>query len=107
MNRGLNITQTFVDTYQRPIQTVRQFDIYLTSLETQFFYVEKLKMFHLFAKLKLKIHAIIVNNQTVPRKRNDLLSLNTRLENNFYKTQPNSSRGNRNDHFYKKNSVMG
>ena len=54
-------------------------------------------MTQLFAKLKPEIRAIIVNVQTVPQKRNELLSLITCLENNFYKTQVNSSRGNRND----------
>ena len=33
INRGLNVTQTYIDAYQRPIQTVRQFDIYLTPLK--------------------------------------------------------------------------
>ena len=57
-------------------------------------------MSHLFAKLKPKIGGIIVNVQTVPQKRNELLSLITRLENKFYKTQANSPRSNQNNHSF-------
>ena len=38
MNRGLDMVQTYIDIYQRPIQTVRQLDIYLTSLESHFYF---------------------------------------------------------------------
>ena len=66
------MVQTYIDTYQRPIQTVRQFDNYLTSLETQFLYIKN-RMSHLFSKLKSKTRAIINNIPTVPQKRNEFV----------------------------------
>ena len=103
INRGLNIAQMYIDISQRPIQTVYQFDVYLSSLETQFvFYIEKHLISHLFAKLKPEIRAIIVNFQTVPQKYNEFLSLATCLKNTFYKTRTNSSRGNQNNIFFSK-----
>ena len=51
----------------------------------KYFYIGK----YLFAKLKPKIRAIIVNVQTVPQKHNELLSLITRLKKTiFIKRKP-------------------
>ena len=56
----------------------------------------------LLAILKPEIRAFFSNVQMLPQKRNELLSLVTRLKNNFHKTQADSSRGNRNVFFFKK-----
>ena len=94
INRELDVVQAYADASQRPHQTVREFDAYLNSLEAQMLpYSEEQRTSHFFTKLRPEIRAAVTDVQTVPTRRNELVSLATRLENNR-KRRNQSSRGN-------------
>ena len=95
VNRELDVSQAYADAAQRPNQTVREFDAYLNSLEAQMLpYSEEHRTSHFFTKLRPEIRAAVTDVQTVPTRRNELVSLATRLENNRRRRNP--QRGNNN-----------
>ena len=94
VNRELDIAQAYADASQRPTQSVREFDAYLNSLEAPMLpYSEEQRTSHFFTKLRLEIRAAVTDVQTVPTKRNELVSLVTRLENNRKRRNPDKGKG--------------
>ena len=94
VNRELDINQAYADATQRSGQSVRDFDAYLNSLEAQMLpYSEEQRTSHFFTKLRPELRAAVTDVQTVPTRRNELVSLATRLENNRKRRNP-ASRGN-------------
>ena len=94
VNRELDVSQAYADASQRQNQSVREFDAYLNSLEAQMLpYSEEQRTSHFFTKLRPEIRAAVTDVQTVPTRRNELVSLATRLENNRRRRNP-ASRGN-------------
>ena len=95
VNRELDLAQAYADASQRPSQSVREFDAYLNSLEAQMLpYSEEQRTSHFFTKLRPEIRAAVTDVQTVPTKRNELVSLATRLENNRRRRNPDKGKGN-------------
>ena len=95
VNRELDIAQAYADASQRPTQSVREFDAYLNSLEAQMLpYSEEQRTSHFFTKLRPEIRAAVTDVQTVPTRRNELVSLATRLENNRKRRNPDNRKGN-------------
>ena len=83
VNRGLHMAQLFAEAKQGEKQTVRAFEAHLSSLEDQLpSYTEEQRATHLFTKLRPSIRAAIGNYQNIPRTREALVTLASRLENN-------------------------
>ena len=82
-NRTLDIAQAMTDAQQRPGQSVRQFDAYLSSLEAQLPpYNEDQRRTNLLTRLRPNLRLAIMNVQQVPVTRNELVVLASRLESN-------------------------
>ena len=94
VNRELDVRQAYADASQRSNQSVRDFDAYLNSLEAQMQpYSEEHRTSHFFTKLRPEIRAAVTDVQTIPTRRNELVSLATRLENNRKRRNPTTKGG--------------
>lgn len=83
-NRELDAAQAYADARQRPGQSVQQFNQYLISLESQLDsnYSEAQRRVHLWTKLAPDIRQQITNYQQIPKTRDGIVQLATRIENN-------------------------
>jgi hypothetical protein len=84
VNRLLSDAQTLQDAYQRPNQTARAFDTFLSNIESRFTeqYTEEQRRMNYFTKLRPELRGALLNYQDLPATRQGIVELATRLENN-------------------------
>jgi hypothetical protein len=81
MNRSLSITISYKNAKQGEQQSAQAFAIELTTIKEQIaLYTNKQRMRYLLAKLKPVLRMSIISYHKVPKRREDLISLTTRLE---------------------------
>ena len=84
VNRQLHNAQAYTEAVQKSGQSVHAFAAYLSTLEAQLPpYNEEHLVMHLFTKLRPEIRKALSNYQDLPNKRDSLVALAARLENNL------------------------
>jgi hypothetical protein len=83
-NRQLDALQAYMDAAQRPSQSTQDFNSYLLGLESQIQdpYTASQLRGHLWCKLRPDMRAALSNYQEIPKTRDQLVTLATRLESN-------------------------
>lgn len=84
VNRELETAQQYADATQAPSQSVQSFAAYINSLEAQLsiIYNEDQRRIQFFTKLRPEIRTAITNYEDMPKTRDGLISLASRLEKN-------------------------
>jgi hypothetical protein len=81
MNRSLSTTISYKNAKQGEQQSAQAFTIELATIKEQIaLYTNEQRTRHLLAKLKPALRTSIISYYKVPKRREDLISLATRLE---------------------------
>lgn len=99
MNRQYTVALAYENAAQKPTQSIREFEAYLSALEAQLpHYTQEQLAIQLFTKLKPALRNEIVHVGIIPSKREELLSLGARLETSTHKGNTAASKPTTSSH---------
>jgi hypothetical protein len=98
VNRQLHIAQRYEDAAQQPRQSAQSFAAYLSSLEAQLNpFTEEQQVFAFFCKLRPELRKQVAMYQDLPKTRESMVALATRVENSMKGTSTTPARNQATD----------